>query len=147
MAVDARNVGTMLLEDGLLSESQLEYAIASQEESGLPLGRVLVEEGLVSETDLMRTLASRLGIEFIDLADVSVDPSAAALVPEYLRTRYGVSPIGFEEDRLVVAMSDPGNVLAIDDVRAVSGLDIVLVVATRSDIDFPWDAHFPQAAF
>jgi type IV pilus assembly protein PilB len=124
----------MLLEDGLLTEAQLDDAINSQEESGLPLVSVLLDEGLVEEADLMKAVARRLGIQYVDLSEVTVDPAAAALVPENLRSRYGALPYAFDEGRLVVAMSDPGNVLAIDDVRAVSGRDVVIVAAPRSDI-------------
>ncbi len=135
MAGDVGNVGTMLLEEGLLDEETLERAIARQAERGLPLRDLLVDEGLVDEGDLVRALATRRGIEFVDLDETALDPAAAALVPEYLRRRYRLLPIGFEDGRLVVAMADPGNVLAIDDVRAVSGQDVKVVAATAEDIE------------
>ena len=134
MAKHVHNVGTMLLEDGLLTEAELDGAIASQEESGLPLVSVLLDGGLVDEADLMKAVARRLGIEYVDLSEVTVDPAAAALVPENLRSRYAALPYAFDEGRLVVAMADPGNVLAIDDIRAVSGRDVAIVAATRVDI-------------
>jgi len=135
VAGDVGNVGTMLLEEGLLDEETLERAIARQAERGLPLRDLLVDEGLVDEGDLVRALATRRGIEFVDLDETALDPAAAALVPEYLRRRYRLLPIGFEDGRLVVAMADPGNVLAIDDVRAVSGQDVKVVAATAEDIE------------
>ena len=106
-----------------------------QAETGTPLGRVLVDEGLVKETELVKALARQIGIEYVDLASITIDPSASALVPEYLARRYTVIPIGFEEDSLVVAMADPANVLAIDDLRAVTSMDIVPKVATRSEVE------------
>jgi type IV pilus assembly protein PilB len=135
LAGDARNVGAMLLADGLLTEPQLQYALESQRESGLPLRKVLIAEGLVSEADLTRVVASRLGVDFVDLSDVTIDPAAVAVVPDYLRARYSAIPIGYEGEKLVVAMSEPGNVLAVDDLRAVSGLDVIIVAATREDIE------------
>jgi type IV pilus assembly protein PilB len=134
MAKHVHNVGTMLLEDGLLTETQLEDAIASQEESGLPLVSVLLDEGLVEEADLMKAVARRLGIEYVDLSEVTVDPAAASLVPENLSNRYTALPYAFDEGRLVVAMADPGNVLAVDDIRAVSGRAVSIVAATKLDI-------------
>ena len=92
MPKHVHNVGTMLLEDGLLTEAQLDDAINSQEESGLPLVSVLLDEGLVDEADLMKAVARRLGIQYVDLSEVTVDPAAAALVPENLRSRYGALP-------------------------------------------------------
>jgi type IV pilus assembly protein PilB len=132
---DARHLGTMLLEEGLLSREQLDQAIETQQTSGVPLGRVLVEEGFVLEADLVRTLATQIGIEYVDLSEEQIDPAAVATVPEYLQDRYTVLPLGYEDGRLVCAMADPANVLAIDDLRAVTGLDIVTKVATRSDLE------------
>ncbi|NNK91629.1 MAG: Flp pilus assembly complex ATPase component TadA [Acidimicrobiia bacterium] len=110
--------------------------MAAQEESGLPLGKVLVDEGLVAETDLVRTLARQIGIEFVDLDEQNVDPAASALVPDYLQVRFTALPIGFDEEgKLIVAMADPANVIAIDDMRAASGREISARVATRSALE------------
>ena len=144
MPSDARHLGTMLLEEGLLSREQLDRAVETQIASGIPLGRVLVEEGFVVESDLVRTLARQIGIEYVDLSEVQIDPAAVATVPEYLQDRYTVLPIGYEDGRLVCAMADPANVLAIDDLRAVTGLDIITKVATRSDLE---DAIRRQSSF
>jgi type IV pilus assembly protein PilB len=132
---DARHLGTMLLTEGLLSREQLDHAVALQTESGLPLGRVLVDEGMIEEAALVQVLARQIGMEYVDLADVQIDAAAAALVPDYLAERYSAVPVGFDDaGRLVVAMADPANVLAIDDIRAVTGYDIVPRVATRSGV-------------
>ncbi len=135
MTSDARHLGSMLLEEGLLTNEQLDQAINAQAESGLPLGRVLLEEGLVKEADLVKTLARQIGIDYVDLNEVTIDPAAVAAVPEYLQERYTALPIGFDDGRLVVAMADPANVIAVDDMRAVSGMEISPRVATRSDLE------------
>jgi type IV pilus assembly protein PilB len=132
---DTGHLGRWLLEAGVIDEQTLSRAVAIQQQSGHTIGRVLVEEGLVRERDLVRVLAENIGIEFVDLEEVTIDPAAAALFPESLASRYAAIPIGFEDDKLVVAMADPGNVLAIDDIRALSGADIIPKVATRSDIE------------
>ena len=135
MTSDARHLGTMLIEEGVLTKEQLDQAIGSQEASGLPLGRVLVEEGLVQESDLVKTLAKQIGIEYVDLSEEPVDPAAVAAIPEYILDRYTCLPLAFDDDKLVVALADPANVLAIDDLRAISGRDIVPRVATRTDLE------------
>ncbi|MBT8197318.1 MAG: Flp pilus assembly complex ATPase component TadA, partial [Acidimicrobiia bacterium] len=136
MTSDARHLGSLLLDEGLVTEDQLDKAMAAQEESGLPLGKVLVDEGLVAETDLVRTLARQIGIEFVDLDEQNVDPAASALVPDYLQVRFTALPIGFDEEgKLIVAMADPANVIAIDDMRAASGREISARVATRSALE------------
>ena len=135
MSGDTGHLGTLLLDEGLVTPETLETGMSLQEETGRPLGRVLVEEGLVEESDLVRALAKHIGIEFVDLNAVTVDPAAAALVPEALARRYAAIPIAFEGDALVVAMADPANVLAIDDIRALTGRDVSPRVATRSDVE------------
>ena len=132
---DAGHLGTLLLEEGIVTEEVLKAGLEIHHQSGRPLGRVLVEENLVEERDLVRVLAKNIGIEFVDLDDETVDPAASALIPESLARRYAALPIGFDEDKLVIAMADPANVLAIDDIRAISGREVVLKVATRSDVE------------
>ena len=128
------HLGSVLLEDGLITEEVLNRAIEVSKDKGQPLGRVLVDEGLLPESDLVRALARHIGIEFVDLSAVTVDPAAAALIPDALARRYAALPIGFDEDRLIIAMADPGNVLAVDDIRAISGKEIITRVATRTDV-------------
>ena len=132
---EREHIATLLVDDGLITRSDLQTAFAKQAESGDALTRVLVEEGMLDENTLARAMATHMGVEFISLADMAVDAGAASLIPEALARRYGVMPIGFEGDDLVVAMSDPGNVLVMDDIRAITGLRVIPKVATSSDID------------
>ena len=97
--------------------------------------RVLVAEGMVDETALVKALGHHIGVDFISLADTTIDPAAAALIPESLARRYGVIPVRFEDESLIVAMVDPGNVLVVDDVRAITGRRVVARIATRADIE------------
>lgn len=129
------HLGTVLLEEGLITDDVLNRAIELTHETDQPLGRVLVDEGFLPESDLVRALARHIGIEFVDLAEITVDPAAASLIPDALARRYAALPIGFEEDRLVIAMADPGNVLAVDDIRAISGMEVITRVATRGDVE------------
>ena len=144
MSGDTRHLGALLLEEGLLTADQLEAAVDSQQESGLPLGQVLIEQGIVTEAQLVRALGEQIGVPFIDLGEVGVDPAAVAVVPDYLIRRYTLLPVAFEDGRLVVAMADPANVLAVDDLRAVSGYEILPRVATRSELE---EAIRRQATF
>ena len=129
------HLGTVLLDEGLITQDDLDQAVVLGQERNQPLGRVLVDEKMVSEAALVRALARHIGIEFVDLASVTIDPAAAALVPDQLARRYAALPIGFEDDKLVIAMADPGNVLAVDDIRAISGRDVITKVATRTDVE------------
>src|SRR4051794_2648060 len=127
-------LGTLLLERGLVTEEQLETALEEQRQSRKSLGRVLIDAGIVSEGDLVSTLAARIGLEFVDLLDYSIDPSAVGLISDSLARRFQAVPIGWEDNRLVVAMADPSNVVAIDDIRTITGAEVRTVVSTRGAI-------------
>src|SRR5437588_195578 len=127
-------LGTLLLERGLINQEQVEAALEEQRQSRKSLGRVLIDEGTVSESDLVATLAARIGLEFVDLVEYAIDPSAVSLISDSLARRYQALPVAWEENRLVVAMADPSNVVAIDDIRTITGAEVRTVVATRGAI-------------
>ncbi len=132
---DSGHLGALLLEEGLVTIETLEKALDLQAERKIALGRVLVEEGLVDERVLVRTLAKHSGFQYVELAETTIDPAASGLIPESLARRYGALPYAFADDKLVVAMADPANVIALDDIRAVSGRELIPRVSTRSDIE------------
>jgi type IV pilus assembly protein PilB len=131
---DGTPLGALLIEEGLLTDAQLDAALAEQATSGKPLGRLLIEQGMISEVELVRTLARQVGLEFIDLNDRPIDPTVASLINESLARRYQAIPICWDEGKLVVAMADPSNVFAVDDIRAIAGAEVYTVVATASQI-------------
>ena len=128
---DVKQLGDILLEGGLVTYDQLAIAHAEQQRAGRALGRVLVDQGVLSESQLVAALAQQIGMRFVELTDHPVDPSAVALVPAAVCRQYTCCPIGFEDGRLLLAMADPANVLAIDDVRARCQTEVPPVVATR----------------
>jgi type IV pilus assembly protein PilB len=129
-----KQLGEVLLEDGLVTYEQLAEATEEQTRTGRSLGRVLIDLGFVDEQDLVSALAKQIGLPFVDLGEYPIDPAAASMISDGLAKRYSALPIGFDESKLVVAMSDPANVFALDDIRTITGLDIKPVVSTRTDI-------------
>jgi len=127
-------IGNFLVSRGLLNQEALEDALDEQETTSKSLGRILLDRNLVNEADLMAALAAQIGMEFVELDDYPVDSSAATLISDALARRYTALPIGWDESRLVVAMADPGNVFAIDDIRTITRADIKTVMATRDSI-------------
>ncbi len=128
-------IGEILLAQGILTQEQLAQALEIQRQSGGWLGRILVDMGIVSERQLARTLAQHWGMPYTELTEGdSVDPEVARLVPPYLAQRHGVVPIARKGNRLMVAMSDPSNVVAIDDIRLLTGLDVEVRIASADDI-------------
>ena len=129
-----KQLGTILLEDGVVSEDQLMDAIDEQQRTGQSLGRALVELGLITEGQLVRALASQVGMEFVELSNAAIDQAAVALVPAAVCRRHTVLPIGFEDGAIKIAMSNPGNVVAVDDIRTMSGRKVIPVVAAHDDV-------------
>ena len=131
---DDERLGALLVAGGLLTEEALERALGARSERGHGLTRVLIEDDLVTESDLVATLASHLKLEYVDLSDYPVDAAAARLVSDSLARRYLALPIGWIEGRLIVAMADPSNVFAVDDIRTVTGAELRIAVATKQSI-------------
>ena len=107
----------------------------TQDKTSKRLGEILVEDGILSQEQLNIALAERLGVESIDLGAYEVDSLAATMVPEKLARRYGAIPVKFaDENTLLVAMVDPTNVFAIDDLRMMTGYDIKPAIASAEEV-------------
>ncbi len=137
-----KQLGDILLEGGLVTPVQMDAAYEEQERVGRALGRVLIDQGVLSESQLVSALATQIGLRFVDLGDIAVDGSAVGRVPGAVCRRHSAIPIGFEDGRLLVAMADPANVFAIDDIRSLTGMDVKPVVATRSDVAAAIDRYY-----
>ena len=129
-----KHLGEILVSEGYVSQEDLGIALTEQSERGQSLGRVLVELGMLSEVQLVSALAAQVGMDFIELSDYPVDRVAVALLPTALCRRHTVLAVGFEDGALRLAMADPGNVVAVDDVRNMTGIQVRPVVATRDDL-------------
>ncbi|MFU8840033.1 MAG: GspE/PulE family protein [Nitriliruptoraceae bacterium] len=129
-----RSLGQILVDRGLIDLEQLHAAEAEQNGSGRTLGRVLVSQQMVTEKDLVAALAAQIGMDFVDLLETEVDAHATTLVPDTIMRRHSVLPIRFEGGKLIVAMSDPSNVVAMDDVRTITKMEVKPVVATKEDL-------------
>lgn len=129
-----RSLGHILVDRGLISLDQLRSAETEQSETGRSLARVLVGEQMVTEKDLVAALATQIGMDFVDLADTEVDAHATTLISDTIMRRHSVLPIRFQDGKLVVAMSDPSNVVAMDDVRTITKMEVKPVVATKEDL-------------
>ena len=129
-----KQLGDILLDEGLVNRDQLAEAVETQKRLGRSLGRVLVDQGVLTEAQLVAALATQIGMKFVDLSDYPVDGSAVAKVPDAVARRHTALPIGYEDGKLLVAMADPANVFALDDIRSLAKLEVKPVVATRADV-------------
>jgi type IV pilus assembly protein PilB len=130
-----KQLGQMLVERGLLTQQQLDGALQEHRNTPRSLGRTLIDLGYISERDLVSALAEQVGLDFIDLREQHIDPVVATLLPDQLARRYRAIPIGERDGKLLVAMSDPANVYALDDIRTVTNREVQPVVSTVSDVE------------
>src|SRR5213592_2671719 len=131
----SKQLGQILIELGYITSDQLEVALEEHLKTPKSLGRVLIDLGMIKEADLVRALAEQVGLEFVDLNEFPIDATATVLLPEALSRRYRAIPIGERDGRLLVAMSDPANVYALDDIRTITGREVQPVVATANDVE------------
>ncbi len=128
-------IGDLLVEMGLVTTAQVEQALQRQRETHKRLGEQLVADGALNALDLSRALASKFNVEYIDLSQTPIDAAAANAVPDRVCRKYGALPIRFlDESTLLVAMVDPSNLNALDDLRILAGYDIVPAVASEEDV-------------
>ncbi|MFO7691347.1 MAG: ATPase, T2SS/T4P/T4SS family [Cryobacterium sp.] len=123
----------ILILHGLLPIEQLDSLVAGDPADERAV-RALVQKGVITELQFARARAEQAGLPFVELIDLVVDAAALALVSPAVCRRYEVLPVGVEGDRLVLAMVDPGNVFALDDVREAAGRPVSPVVAERGDL-------------
>lgn len=124
----------VLLSQGKLTEQQVQRAIEAQRSDRRELGKVLVTLGYISEENLVQAQAEWLGLDYMELSEVYVDRNAVDLVPDRLLRKYEALPIYEQDGNLVVAMSDPTNIHALEDLRLASGRPITPVVTTRENL-------------
>ena len=131
----SKQLGQILIELDMITPEQLETALEEHRRTPKSLGRVLIDMGMIKEGDLVRALAEQVGLEFVDLSEHPIDPTATTLLPEALARRYRAIPIGDRDGKLLVAMSDPANVYALDDIRTITNRDVQPLVATAADVE------------
>jgi type IV pilus assembly protein PilB len=131
----ARFIGDVVVELGFAERADVEKAIAVSRASGRRTGHVLLENDTLTPDQLARVIAERFGVDYVDLGVFKVDMTAVNIVSVVAARRYEAFPVHFIDERtLLVAMSDPGNVLAIDDISLMTGYEIRPAAASREDV-------------
>jgi type IV pilus assembly protein PilB len=131
-----RVLADVIVELGFVDHSRLEAAVAEATEAGSSPEQVLIAQGELTHEQLSRAVAERFGLDHLDLGVYRVDPDAAKLVTPAAVKRYEAVPVAFAGDRtLLVAMADPANVLAIDDIAVMTGYEVRPAVSSPPDID------------
>ena len=128
-------LGDILKEMGLVTDEQVELALSRQKETRKRLGQLLIDDGIVTQLDLTKALAQKFGVSFLDLTATRFDGAATAYIDEKLARRYGAVPVRFLDDNtLLVAMVDPQNLPAQEDLAIITGFPIQPAIASEEDV-------------
>jgi type IV pilus assembly protein PilB len=135
-------LGDLLLKAKLVTQDQVDAALKSQREEGGKMGEALVRVGAVTENDITETLSQQFGVPSIDLASFEIDPSVIKIVPGDVARKYGVLPVNKTGATLTIAMGDPTNVFAMDDIKFMTGYNVEPVVASEVALRKAIDRHY-----
>lgn len=129
-----KRLGEVLIDAGLITEQQLLEALQLQKGSGKRLGTVLIDNKFITEGQLIEALRTQLGIEFIDLTKVNIDPEMVNVIPKNIAKKHGVIPVKMEQDTLYIAVEDPLNFMAIEAVRMATRKRVNPMITTAAGI-------------
>jgi type IV pilus assembly protein PilB len=133
MAMSGR-LGSMLVSSGLITDDQLKKALSVQKTEGGRLGSILVKLGFVQEDKLMTFLSKQYGVPYVDLSKFEINPTVIKHIPAEVAQKYRIMPINRAGATITIAMVDPSNIFAIDDIKFMTGYNVEAVVATEGAI-------------
>lgn len=131
---------------GKLSLAQLNKALEIQMRTKRRLGEVLIKEGIISESEIIDTLSQQLSIKRVEIDSIYVDPEVARSIPKEVAKKHNLIPVNMQDDKLIVAMSDPLNVFAIDDICFITRKKVEPVIASKSSIDKAIEFYYGKQA-
>ncbi|MBN2096991.1 MAG: Flp pilus assembly complex ATPase component TadA [Candidatus Omnitrophica bacterium] len=137
-----KKLNEILLENKLISEKDLKKALEIQKEKGGQLSKILVEQNMISQKELMVCLGEQLGIPPINLTKYKIDPEVIKLIPERVARHYLVIPVSKIKNLVSVAMADPLNIFALDDIKALTKAEVQTMVTTSDDIIQAIDKYY-----
>lgn len=129
-----KKLGELLVESGVITKSQLDKALELQKEQGGLIGEVLVQLKFTTEDDIAKMLTAQYGFAYLPLANYEIDLSLIKLIPERVARQYCLIPIDKIASTLTIAMSNPLNSQAIEDIETLSECSVQVFVSTTSDI-------------
>jgi len=141
-------LGDLLVANNLITRENLASSLEEQKESSgqLRLGTILIKNGFISEQDLTSFLSKQYGVPSINLSELEVDPAVTKIIPGDVAQKYQIIPVNRAGNTLIVAMSDPSNIFAVDDIKFMTGYNIEVVVASEAAIKAAIDKFYDQSA-
>ncbi len=142
-SIKVMRLGELLVNAGAITKMNLEAALGEQKVSQMRLGEVLIKNGYLTELHLAEALCEQLELPFVSLVQTRPSQGALALIPENVALRLNVVPVSIEgKQKITVAMSDPMDALAVDEIRMLTNRDISIMVATASDINKALSSYY-----
>ncbi len=140
-------LGDVLVNSGVISIDDLEKGLSRQKGTGRKLGEVLVDEGLVTEENIARALSNQLQYDMVELQNVEIEEDILKLVPANVLKKYKVLPFEYSQDNMMlrVAMADPMDIAALDDINIITNMQVEPVVATTGSVMLAIDRYYGQA--
>ncbi len=139
-------LGELLVRNKLIDEKQLAKALDEQKATGGRLGASLVKLGFIKEEDLAAFLSRQYGVPSINLNEFEIDPNVIKLISNEVASKYQLVPVNRAGATLIVAMADPSNIFAIDDIKFMTGYNVEIVVASENSIKAAIDKYYDQSA-
>jgi len=134
-------LGEILVENGLISSEQLAQAVNEQQQTHEKLGKILVRSGFINDEQLMEALEFSLGIPRVRISQLDINPEIVKMLPTTMLSKHKILPLSINQGRMTLIMSDPLNYHAIDDVRILTGMDVVPVMASEREMESAIQQH------
>lgn len=129
-----KKLGELLMDAGLITLAQLDQALELQKDKGGLIGEILVQLKFTTEEDIAKTLTAQYGFAYLPLSNYEIDSELAKLIPERVANQYCLIPIDRMSNNLTIAMSNPLNSQAVEDIETISGCSVQIFVSTTTDI-------------
>jgi type IV pilus assembly protein PilB len=139
-----KRLGDILIEEGLINDTQLAIALGDQKQWGGRLGSTLVKKGFVREEDMAYALGNQLGFKWVSLRDLNITQKALDAVKADIAKKYNIMPLGLKGNDLTIAMGDPTDLKTIDTLGFITGKKIKPVIAVESDIILSIAKHYDK---
>src|ERR1039457_866322 len=146
--MQSSRLGEILVKNNIIDRDQLAKALEEQKLSGgqSRLGSILVKLNLITEQNLTSFLSKQYGVPAVNLADYDIDPAVVKIIPSEVIQKYQLVPVNRAGATLIVAVSDPSNLIAIEDIKFMTGYNVEMVVASERDIKAAIDKNYDQSA-
>ncbi|MFC1704139.1 hypothetical protein ACFL1E_05090 [Candidatus Omnitrophota bacterium] len=139
-----KQLGQLLIEDGVINQEQLQEALELQKKKGGLIGELLVELGYALEEDIVQALTNQYGFPYLPLASYEIDQKVIEVIPEHVARQYCLIPVDKVGKSLTLAMANPLNIHAIEDIEIIANCTIQTFVSTSTDINQSIDRYYKK---